>query len=273
MKHTTLLWLGLAVLSAAPMAQAQIQQFYTTDAASDRLKIVDTAGSVSDVGALGFDTVNMDLAWHKGVLYGLDGANLYTISATGAATFVTSISYAGSAIPGEALASDGANLYAACGYGNLSSTWGTVDLTSGSTLGTLSPVGQFASDCDGAGYDGSQFWGIDLFVNGDNQNNYFYMGYPTPNTFAHAHNAYPGFTTLDENDIVASIGGVLYAVTSSGYLTEYSQASGSNLSTVSLSVTGNYRGLETVPEPGSMVFGMAGVASFALRRRLRPRKG
>ena len=205
---------GLTLLTC--LTTAQVQSFYTIDADTDYLKIVDTTGNVVNAGgvALGQDMVNPDLAWHQGTLYALDQSSLYSIQTmgplAGSATFRATIKnnvLGGGVMEGEALASDGTSLWLSFGTpgSNLSTNWGTVSL-----LGNITPW-SIGPDWDGAGFDGSTFWGVDLYRLGDPTQNYIHSGFPVPNGFAsmHANN-----NTWDENDLVASIGNSLYFITS-----------------------------------------------------------
>lgn len=269
-----------AIATITPTASAQ--RFYTTEVNTGELRIVNYAnGAVTTVGSLGVATTNMDLAWHQGVLYGLDNGapglgnsgNLYSIATTGPtagqATLLGSLSFQGVAVTGEALGSDGTFLYA--GWGsigtNLSTRWGVVGLTGAVTyIGEIDP-NNAQNELDGAGFGNGRMWGIDLFVQNDNQNNYFYndASNNTPGTFQHAHGAY-GFTVNDSNDLVASIGTSLFTITSSGYLIEYAQSGGAMHGFTQLAMPGNYRGLEIVPTPGALPL-LLGAGLIGARRR------
>lgn len=261
---------------------ASAQRFYTTEVNSGELRIVNYAnGAVTTVGSLGVATTNMDLAWHQGVLYGLDNGapglgnsgNLYSIATTGPtagqATLLGNLSFQGVAFTGEALGSDGTFLYA--GWGaigtNISNRWGVVGLTGAVTyIGEIDP-NEPLSELDGAGFGNGRMWGIDLFVHNNNQNNYFYndASNSTPGTFQHSHGAY-GFTVNDSNDLVASIGTSLFTITSSGYLIEYAQTGGAMQGFTQLALPGNYRGLEIVPAPGALPL-LLGAGLVGARRR------
>ena len=83
-----------AVLLALLFCQAtHAQLFYSVNYATDELVEIDaTTGNVSTVGGIGFDAINVDLAWLDGKLYGVDfdfgvRADLYEFDLmTGAAT-------------------------------------------------------------------------------------------------------------------------------------------------------------------------------------------
>lgn len=265
------------VVSIAAASPAGGQLFYTTEVQSGELRIVNYAnGSVSTVGPLGVGFSNMDLAWHQGVLYGLDNGSghLYSIATSGGspgtATFLGALNHNGIQVAGEALASDGVSLHVAWGDigTNVSSNWGVVGLT-----GTVAQLGTISmnptDELDGAGYGNGQFWGIDLFVQGDNSNNYFYSdtSNPVPGTFEHSHSAFPAFGVNDSNDLVASIGTSLYTITSSGFLAQYGQSGGTLLGFTQLAQPGNYRGLEVVPAPATAALMLAGCGAVIRRRR------
>lgn len=277
--RTVLTLLAAGCASSAAIAQPR---FYTTEVRSGELRIVQYGtGAVSTVGSLGVSFTNMDLAWHQGALYGLDNGNgrLYTINTSGPtagqANLVGTLTHSGAAVSGEALASDGANLYAAFGQpgSNLSNRWGIV----GPTTAAVTLVGPFnpnsASDeFDGAGFGNGRVWGIDLFVQGNSSSNYFYNDASTPvpagapNTFQHAHASAMPFTNNDSNDLVASIGTSLFTITTSGFLIEFDQATGAMLGHTQLAWSGAYRGLEVVPTPGAASL-LLSAGLLASRRR------
>lgn len=257
--------LSLMIACASGAVAQSFHQFYTIDATQDRLKIIDNFGGLMDVGPIGIDVVNPDLAWHQGNLYAVDqNARLYTLDTSlGFATSTIMLTAGGSQISVEALASDGANLYISYGMGvtNTTMRWGIADPNTGS----VTQIGN-VEDTDGAGFDGSQFWTIDSFFTGNTSQNVFSAGYPVPATFAHGHPANQGFGLLNENDVVASIPGSLFTIAASGYLMQYSVGSGSTLGSTPYPPS-NYRGLEVVPEPGTICAAAVGLVGLVLRRR------
>ncbi len=275
MTRISLIICGLAsLLGLASSSSAQTNYFYTIDANTDRLMIVDTSGNVSAADpngpGLGFNMVNPDLAWHQGTLYAADKGNLYTIAMNGAATQVGFLRLGLLTMEAESLASDGTNLYAGFGTpsSNLSTIWGQC-----STNGSLTAI-QGMTDVDGAGFGGGTFWHIDLFMQLDQTSNYLYNGYPAPVNYAshHSSNA-PGGAAMDENDLGASIGNSIFCISSStNMITEYSKSTGLLSNVTNLNQTGNYRGLETapVPEPASLL--AIGIGMLGLLRRSRMTK-
>jgi|GEM_PF-3688866 len=117
--HRSLFALSLMIVSVSGVLAQGFHQFYTIDATQDRLKIIDTAGGLIDVGPIGIDLVNPDLAWHHGTLYAVDqNARLYTLDTSlGFANSTIILSVGGSQISVEALASDGSNLFVGYGMG------------------------------------------------------------------------------------------------------------------------------------------------------------
>lgn len=263
--------LGLAGLVGGAFAQSNFYEFYTIEANTDHLHKIDTFGNVVDIGGLGLDVFNPDLAYHQGVLYGIDqDARLFSIdTTTGQAGPVSVLTGTMGMISVEALASDGANLFVGFGGGitNSSMLWGQVDLLTNSVI-TISNV----EDTDGAGFDGAQFWSIDSFWQVNNTLNVFSAGYPAPTNLAHGHPTNMGFGTMNENDVVASIPGSLFTIASASRLQQYGSGAGNLVASTLLNTPGgNYRGLEAVPEPGTICAAAVGLVGLVLRRRRRNR--
>jgi hypothetical protein len=267
MTHPSRLLAGATVLCAALACRARAADFYTVDQSTSRLKIVSTTGELTDIGPLGRDVTDIDLAMLNGHLYAVDSivgdhADLLEIDRTTGAASLLGVVTEGThnALEAEALAVRNGQLW--IGYSldtNLSKRLAVISLTGTIDTSTLAVTN---ADIDSLAWTGTQWRIVDVNEPFTGESTLWGGLGPAFNSLAAAPNATLGINGLD------FVNGNLWGMRSDNALVRLDPNTAAILDTVTFTDGGFYENLAIAPEPASILaFALAGLGILARRPR------